>query len=124
MSKIPPKITTLQDDTNAPEGAGGAADQAAIAAAEGTKIAGANHDGELSGKRRLVTIHSTETEGGNDAVNVGLNGFMYQIPRGVACNVPEEVLQILSNAKTTTYKTGADLKPVERTQNRFAFSVA
>lgn len=91
---------------------------------ESAKVAGANHDVALSGKKAIVTIHPVEGDGGADAVFVSLNGYAYQIPRGEPQEVPAEVLEILKNAQTTTYsvdtKTG-DVK--ERTVPRYAYTV-
>ena len=123
MAKTQSNVTTLDDEATGPAGLGAGTDAAASESATGAKILGSNHDGELSGDRRTVTIHPTDTDGGGDAVAIGLNGFMYQLPRGLPCHVPVEVLEILKNAKTTTFKAGADGKPVERTVQRFAYSI-
>lgn len=79
-------------------------------------------DAELSGKRVTVTVHASDLEGGHEAVSIGLNGYVYQIPRGVPVEVPEEVLEILKNAKTSTYTPQANNQLAERVTNRFAFS--
>lgn len=78
-------------------------------------------DEQLSGEKRTVTVHQTGDEN-EQAVFVSLNGYAYQIPRGVPCSVPVEVIEILQNAKQTTY-TQTPTGVVERTVQRFPFSV-
>lgn len=78
----------------------------------------------LSGKKKTITIHTSEVEGGHDAVPIGLNGYMYQVPRGVPVEVPEELVKILENAKVSTFHpTPGSTELNERVSNRFAFSV-
>lgn len=77
----------------------------------------------LSGKKKTITIHVSDAEGGQDAVPIGLNGYMYQVPRGTPVEVPEELVSILENAKTSTYHPNKDGELIERVHNRFAFSV-
>lgn len=113
MAKSNSSVTTIDDK----------ADQAYVAAAVAATIVGKNHDDALSGERRLITIHPTNEEGGSDAVPVGLNGYMYQIPRGVPCNVPVEVIEIIKNAKTTIMQTAIGGGFTERDAQRFAFSL-
>ncbi len=55
-------------------------------------------DAQLSGVTKNINIFAAEHEGGEFAVLVGVNEVMYQIPRGVDVQVPEEVLQVLNNA--------------------------
>lgn len=81
------------------------------------------HDIALSGKKKTITIHTSESEGGHDAVPIGLNGYMYQVPRGMPVEVPAELVQILENAKTSTFHPSKDGELIERVSNRFAFSV-
>lgn len=81
------------------------------------------HDIALSGKKKTITIHVSDAEGGQDAVPIGLNGYMYQVPRGVPVEVPEELVKILENAKTSTFHPTKDGELIERVHNRFAFSV-
>jgi len=86
-------------------------------------VKGANHDVALSGKTRSITIHTSDAEGGHDAVFLSINGFGYQIPRGTPVEVPVEVLHVLENAKVTTYAPGKQPGEfIERTTHRFAFS--
>lgn len=91
------------------------------AAAKVVKSTG--HDTALSGKKATITIHPTEGMGGDEAVPVGLNGFMYQIPRGEPQEIPVEVLAILENAVGVSMSTGKNLEVVERKVPRFAFTV-
>ena len=107
-------VTTLDDDTSP--------DVQAPAAVATQELKGANADDALSGKKALLTIHPTETEGGSDAVVVGLNGYTYQIPRGQPWEVPVELVKILENAVVTSYhQTPNGL--VEKHNRRFPFSV-
>lgn len=101
-----------------------AAPEAARPKRESAKVTGANHDVALSGKKAVVTIHPAEGEGGTDAVFVSLNGYAYQIPRGEPQEVPAEVLEILRNAQTTTYRVDTKSGNVEeRTVPRYAYTV-
>ena len=87
--------------------------QPQAAAKVAAKVKSNGHDVALSGKRASITIHQSEGIGGEDAVVVGLNGFMYQIPRGTPQDVPLEVLMILENAITSivsTDKAGAEVR--------------
>ena len=61
--------------------------------------------------------------GGDDAVLVGLNGFMYQIPRGEPQEIPVEALAILENSVSVHLSTGKDLAVTERRVPRFAYTV-
>ena len=108
------QVTTIDDD-NAPDTAASAKTQAAA-------VVGANADEALSGERRTVTIHTTDTDGGSDAVFVGLNGYAYQIPRGIPVEVPVEVLEILNSAKQSIFTSVPGGAVKERTVQRFAFS--
>lgn len=81
------------------------------------------HDIQLSGNKKTITIHTSDAEGGQDAVNIGLNGYMYQVPRGIPVDVPAEVVHILENAKSSTFHPNKDGQLIERVHNRFAFSV-
>ena len=109
------QITTL--DTQArPEGA--------RPERKSQKVTGANHDVALSGERAIVTIHPTDADGGSDAVFMSINGYAYQVPRGEPQEVPAEVLEILRNAQTTTYRVdpkSGDL--TARTVPRYAYTV-
>jgi hypothetical protein len=85
-------------------------------------IKGANFDAELSGKAELITVHSTEGDGGNDAVFLSVNGYAYQIPRDKPFQVPSEVAQVLRDAKVASYKTDDRGNVTETYRQRYAFS--
>ena len=113
------KVTTLDD-------AAAMADEAVVTtkAARTTKtVKGANHDGALSGNKRIVTVHPTNDEGGSDAVFLALNGYAYQIPRGIPVEVPAEVVEILKNAKMEIMSFGKGGETVLRETQRFPFSI-
>lgn len=114
------KVTTLDD-------AAASADAVVVSkpnAPKATKaVKGANHDEALSGNKRVVTIHPTNDEGGSDAVFLSLNGYAYQIPRGVPVEVPDEVVQILKNAKMELMSFGKNGEVLVRETQRFPFSV-
>ncbi|MBU3577577.1 hypothetical protein [Polynucleobacter sp. UK-Kesae-W10] len=115
MSDKDTKISSIDDALNTPSASKPAAPKKAVK--------GQNHDVALSGKTRTITVHTSEAEGGHEAVFLSINGFGYQIPRGIPVEVPEEVLQVLENAKTTSYHPGDKAGEfVERTAHRFAFS--
>lgn len=86
-------------------------------------VKGANHDEALQGKTRVVTIHPTNDEGGSDAVFLSLNGYAYQIPRGIPVDVPVEVVEILKNAKQSITSFGKGGELIVRETQRFPFSV-
>lgn len=104
------QISTLEDDV------------VVAPAPEVASIAGANFDDELGGNFEMITIHSGNDEAGSDAVNVGLNGYVYQIPRDKPFKVPTEVASILRNAVVTSYKPDGKGGNVERNTPRYAFS--
>ena len=54
---------------------------------------------------------------------VGLNGVLYQIPRGAPQSVPVEVIQVLRDAKSTLQHVGPGGVPVERVVPRYSFQV-
>jgi hypothetical protein len=80
------------------------------------------HNSDLSGKRKVLTIHKGE-QGSQSFVFIGLNGTGYQVPRGLPCNVPVELVHNLRNANQTFYER--DEKGVMQAieSPRFAFSV-
>ena len=104
------QISTLEDDTVAAQ------------APEAAVIKGENFDDQLEGQFEMITIHSGNDEAGSDAVAVGLNGYVYQIPRDKPFKVPAEVAQILRDAVTTSYKPDGKGGNVERHTPRYAFS--
>ena len=86
-------------------------------------IAGSNHDAQLSGESVTLTIHISGEDGGADAVSIGLNGYAFQIPRGVPCRVPAEVARVIEQAVVEEYKqNGSEVARIERP--RFAYSIA
>lgn len=107
------QVTTLDDTVNPDVEASTVAAPAARSIASG--------DAELSGKKRIITIHQTGNEADGEVAELQLNGYLYRVPRGVPCEVPEEVYQILENARTTTYQT-TPAGVVERHNYRFPFS--
>ncbi|MEO8296345.1 MAG: hypothetical protein ABI574_00915 [Burkholderiales bacterium] len=113
MTKTQSKVTTLDDEASPDVVAAGANVQ---------QVVGTNHDEQLSGSKRTITIHPADGDGGTDAVSIGLNGYMYQIPRGKPVEVPAEVYQILLDAKQTLFQSVAGGGVVERVVQRFAFS--
>lgn len=68
-----------------------------------------------------VIVHPTGDEGGNRQVDLCYNGFLYQLPRGVACKVPAGVLEGLQNAITRTYTVNGS-EVIERDIPRFPFT--
>lgn len=115
MAKTQSTVTTL--DQEAPTA--NAQDQAADTA----ELHGTNADDQLSGKRVTLTIFPSDSDGGQDAVQVGVNGFMYLIPRGKPCRVPVEVAGVIKNAIVTQYKTGDGGRQIETTVPRYAFQI-
>jgi len=77
-------------------------------------------------KKRRILIPSTEKD--RDPVSVQVNGYCYVIKRDEEVEVPEAVVEVLKNAKLTTYVQrkrengdGNELVPVVST--RFAFQI-
>ena len=111
------KVTTLDDSA-------ALADEVVTKTKTGSKaVKGANHDEALQGKTRVVTIHPTNDEGGSDAVFLSLNGYAYQVPRGIPVDVPIEVIEILKNAKQSITSFGKGGELIVRETQRFPFSV-
>lgn len=81
-------------------------------------------DAGISGNKRIITIHPSGDDAGEEAVPVGVNGVVYQIPRGEPFEVPEEVVHALQNAVVTTYKTDGNGKAKETSMPRYAISVS
>lgn len=66
-------------------------------------------------------IHPTGDEAGQDIVEIGVNGHLTRIPRGVPSRISHAVLHVLQNAVTDTYKVvGNDV--VKRSVPRYPFS--
>lgn len=109
-TKSDSKITTLDD-------------QAPAAAAPGVAVSAAKSSGQdssLSGKKVLLTIHASDGEYGHEAVNIGHNNVVYQIPRNQAWEVPVEVANIIAQAVVTTYKRDPKGGDIELNTPRFA----
>lgn len=116
MSSPESQVTTL-DEAPAPVSSTKAAVKGKGAIIPAVQV----EDGKEAPKMFNVTVHATGDDAGNDAVDIQPNGRLYRLPRGVPCLVPHEVLHILENAVTTTYKVvGADV--IERHIPRFPFS--
>jgi hypothetical protein len=88
------------------------------------EVKGANADGELSGKRVVLTIHATQEQDGDEDVFIGLNGYGYKIKRGEPCNVPVEVADIIKNAKVAVIRPAKDGGVSESETPRFAYSIS
>lgn len=113
MAKVQSVSTSIDDQTTVVE------DEPMV---EVKTLTGTNHDANLSGKKEMLTIHSSGEENGGDAVFVSHNGYAFQIPRDTPCLVPTEVAQILRDAKTTIYQSGNGATVNEVTRPRYAFS--
>lgn len=113
------KVTTLDDSA-------ALADEV-VAAPKATRAAkaikGANHDSALSGNKRILTIHQTNDEGGELDVFLSINGYAYQIKRGEPVEVPEEVVEVLKNAKQELMSFGQGGQVIVRETPRYPFSV-
>ncbi len=75
-------------------------------------------------KKHKIMIPSTERDKG--AVPVGINGYVYNIPRDKEVEVPEAVLEVLKNASYTVYtqkkrEEGEGNELVGTEVRRFAF---
>jgi hypothetical protein len=82
-------------------------------------VVGNSHDDALSGEKVNVIIHEQPGDGGNDAVFVSVNGVGYQIPRGVVCAVPVEVLHVLDNSVQRILESLPNGETRERSLRRF-----
>jgi hypothetical protein len=107
------QVTTLDD---APAAA------APAAAAKPAEVL-IQHTAELSGKRKILTIHAEQGEGGAHAVFLGLNGVGYQVPRAKPFNVPSELVENLKNASQIHYERNDAGAMVPRESPRFAYTV-
>lgn len=82
---------------------------------------GSDEGDQLSGERVELTIMPGEGENGRDAVFIGLNNTGYHIPRGVAVNVPVELVEILDNAKPMVYESNGGTVRAREVQ-RYSYS--
>lgn len=85
-------------------------------------IKGSNSDDTLSGKFEMLTVFSSSEEGGSNAVPVGINGYLYQIPRDKPFKVPTEVVHVLRESVTTVYSRNSQGEVVASDRPRYAFS--
>jgi hypothetical protein len=107
-------VTTLDDAPSASAPAAAASPKADLLI---------KHSAELTGKRKILTIHAESGPGGSHAVFVGLNGVGYQVPRGKPWNVPAELVENLKNATQTVYERDENDKMIQRESPRFGFTV-
>lgn len=76
-----------------------------------------------------VKFHSQEGPGGKDDIVVHVGnakdiGRNWQIPREVKVTLPERVMNVIQNAKFTTWTTDEHTKePVSREVDRFAYTI-
>lgn len=52
------------------------------------------------GFARIIIHRNSDPNGTNSAVHLGLNGKIYQIPRGVPVDIEKEFLEVLQHAKS------------------------
>ena len=108
------KVTTIDDVAPA------ATAKKTVVRPSGAPVGGS----ELKGEMVTLTIHSSNDFDGREAVPVGHNERVYQIPRGKPCVVPKAVAQIVADAVTERYDPTPDGKgAVASTQPRFAYSI-
>jgi hypothetical protein len=83
------------------------------------------HHEDLSGERRILTIHQDPGMGdeGKHAVFVGLNGVGYQVPRSKPVNVPVELVNNLENARYKQYSRNEKGEVIESEVPRFAMTI-
>lgn len=119
------QVTTLDDPVAAaPAAPASTKAKATTKAAAPAAVAEPAADGaevEEVEKFYNVTIHPTGDESGSDVVEVGVNGYLTRLPRGVPCRVSAAVLHVLENAVVTSYKVNGD-QVTERHVPRFPFS--
>ncbi len=127
MSSTDSKITTL-DDEQAPAPvvapvvkAKKSAPAPVVAEAAADGDAAPDDAAPAAEAMYMVTVHATDGDAGNEAVDLCVNGYLYQLPRGVPCRVPERVLEGLRNAVTTKHKVVGD-SVIEQNIPRFPFS--
>jgi len=70
----------------------------------------------------ILTIHPTGDESGNEIVDIGVNGYLTRIPRGIPVRVSKDVAHVLQNAVITTFKVNGD-QVIQRNTPRFPFSM-
>lgn len=77
---------------------------------------------ELTGEKVTLTIHATGDFDGRDAVNIGHNERVYQVPRGTPCVVPKAVAQIIVDAVQDRTDV-VDGKVITSPQPRFPYTI-
>jgi hypothetical protein len=82
-------------------------------------VTGSTHDDALSGDKVNIVIHEQEGDAGREAVFVSVNGVGYQIPRGIVCAVPVEVLHVLDNSVQKIFESLPNGETRERALRRF-----
>lgn len=78
-------------------------------------------------RKYKLTLNSDDKAGGDAPLPVGVNGYVWTIPRDMEVEVPESVIDVLKDAKMTIMeKAGEDDegRPIykERDVRRFSFS--
>ena len=119
MSKSNDRMVTLDDKPSNQAVTSGDSPVAAMAEAV---IKGKNHDEALSGKRVSVTFYEQDSDMGKMPVQVGLNGIAYQIPRGVPCSIPVEVLGVVKDAVEEVYEANGT-SVTKRVRPRFSYQI-
>lgn len=117
------QVTTLDSQPKPPAAAQPPAGQKQTLGLPKNTAKSNGHDVALSGKKAMITIHAAEGPTGQDAVPIGLNGYMYQVPRATPVEVPIELLWILENAVTQIVSTAKDGNVETRNAPRFAYTV-
>jgi hypothetical protein len=77
----------------------------------------------FSGKKVRITIHDGKEDIDRLPVNVGINGYAYQINRNAVVEVPEEVLLVLENAVEERYEFNKEGGVRALQVKRFAYTV-
>lgn len=82
-----------------------------------------SHQASLSGRKVRVMINEGEGEIGKSPVEIGYNGFAYQIPRNLEVVLPEEVFDAC--IKGARYDIHESTKDGVKTRivNRFSYSM-
>ncbi len=107
------------DDESQPQvsSAPAAADEVAL------DVTANQHHASLSGRKVRLMLNEQEGEMGKAAVDIGYNGYPYQIPRNVEVTLPEEVFKTcIQGAK---YEINEQTKDGLKTRivNRFSYSL-
>lgn len=112
------QVTTLDDENTPAPVVAPKVTRTKAAATTAAESDTATEDGEAM---FMVTVHATDGDAGATAVDMCVNGYLYQLPRGVPCKVPASVLEGLKNAVVTKHKVvGNDV--IESHIPRFPYS--